>query len=369
MSLVFISEGCLKENIDFILSHFRDQLHPFPRKMMTYGSDGQFTVKSREDILKICQQANYKDCKINAYPEYTHYENINRTPPSFLFVDLDLENCDNDIKRLTRVKDTTIENIKNKINGSPTVLWSGGGFHIYQPVKLTLRNETKNITLESIDIFDKFLPYVNHDLTTECMRFMSKYFSKNKSDKKHKPSISSCLIRIPGTINSKHEKENEVKVLQAWDGNYSSINYILKDFEIYLIQKRMDVIKEKNKQSKTVLRKNNNAGNMIYWIEKLLQTPINDNRYYCLWHILIPYLVNIKGISNNEEINKILMNWLDECNKLRSLSFDPKNRIKYILKGVKDFAPISQSKLKEDNPDLYRALDIHKIFLIARNTM
>lgn len=31
------------------------------------------------------------------------------------------------------------------------------------------------------------------------------------------------------------------------------------------------------------------------WIEKLLETPIEDGRKYALWKILCPYLVNIKS--------------------------------------------------------------------------
>ena len=80
-----------------------------------------------------------------------------------------------------------------------------------------------------------------------------------------------------------------------------------------------------------------------------------------MWRILLPYLVNIKGTSNYEEINKILVDWLDGCDKLRTLGFDPKSKIKSILNGVKDFVPISLSKLKEENPDLYRMAQLNEI--------
>ena len=75
-------------DIDFILSHFEEPI--FPRKMMTAKSNGQFSVSSKEEIFEKCKQANFVDCRINAYPEYTEYKGIVRYPPNFVFIDLDL---------------------------------------------------------------------------------------------------------------------------------------------------------------------------------------------------------------------------------------------------------------------------------------
>jgi hypothetical protein len=36
------------------------------------------------------------------------------------------------------------------------------------------------------------------------------------------------------------------------------------------------------------------------WIENLLQTPLEDHGKYCLWRILIPYLVNIRKLKAEE---------------------------------------------------------------------
>jgi len=54
--------------IDFILSHFDSSSGQFPRKMMTSRSSGQFTVNTKQEILKRCEQSDFKDCRIDADP-------------------------------------------------------------------------------------------------------------------------------------------------------------------------------------------------------------------------------------------------------------------------------------------------------------
>ena len=38
----------------------------------------------------------------------------------------------------------------------------------------------------------------------------------------------------------------------------------------------------------------------ISWIEKLLQTPLDDYRKFVVWRILAPYLINIRKYSVEE---------------------------------------------------------------------
>lgn len=45
------------------------------------------------------------------------------------------------------------------------------------------------------------------------------------------------MLRIPGSINSKNGQR--VKVLQKWDGQRSYMNWILRDFRDYLIDKKL----------------------------------------------------------------------------------------------------------------------------------
>ena len=91
------------------------------------------------------------------------------------------------------------------------------------------------------------------------------------------------------------------------------------------------------------------------WIEKLLETPIEDGRKYTLWKILCPYLVNIKKLEYEESF-EILKTWLEKCNNLRKLDFNLDREIKDKLKYVKHYNPISIQTLKNDNRNLYLQL-------------
>jgi hypothetical protein len=77
------------DGLDFILSHFQEPI--FPRKIMTKQLGYQVEVFNREEALEYFKNSNYEDCRINAYPPFTEYQGINRTPISFLVVDLDLK--------------------------------------------------------------------------------------------------------------------------------------------------------------------------------------------------------------------------------------------------------------------------------------
>ena len=181
----------------------------------------------------------------------------------------------------------------------PTVLWTGNGYHIYQPIE--------GFVFEEHQLFYKFLPYVDSkNLTTESLRFAENLFTKGKADPNHRPSIKSCLVRVPGTINSKNDQQ--VQVVQKWDGKRPAIQWITTDFKLYLIQKRMNKINEKKKRrtlSKGQIQQRVRQINRIEWIERLFQTPMEDYRKQCLWRILCPYLINIRKVTY-EEVLKIL---------------------------------------------------------------
>ena len=102
---------------------------------------------------------------------------------------------------------------------------------------------------------------------------------------------------------------------------------------------------------------NNNAHYYYQWIEKLLETPIKDFRKLVLWKILCPYLIKVRKLSYEESFN-ILREWLDKCNTLRKLDFNPNHKIKDNLKNVGKFNPIGIPKLKNDaeNINLYNLL-------------
>jgi hypothetical protein len=58
---------------------------------MTKQLGYQVEVFNKQEALAHFKTSNYEDCRINAYPSFTEYHGINRTPISFLVVDLDLK--------------------------------------------------------------------------------------------------------------------------------------------------------------------------------------------------------------------------------------------------------------------------------------
>ena len=111
------------------------------------------------------------------------------------------------------------------MHGYPTVLWTSSGYHIYQPMQ--------SFILEETDVFAKFTEQNGKDLTSKFMKFAEEFLTNKKGDSQHNPTINSCLVRIPGIINSKCTQE--VKVIQKWDSQRPAINYLLRDFRKWLI--------------------------------------------------------------------------------------------------------------------------------------
>lgn len=343
----------IEDNTSFILSHFKGQEFLFPRSIMTYETGRQIFVDDKDQMMDYFQRSNLRDCRINGYP-LCRPEDRMRLYCSFIFIDLDLSlcsTCKHPIRKLDYILKQTLKKIGQEINGHPTVLWTGGGYHIYQPIKIVTKDH-ENQPLAGIKEIQELASFTRNDLTTEFIRFASKYLTNGKGDPNHNPSVNSCLIRIPGTINSKYN--NTVKIIQQWNGIEADAKPILLPFVDYLIQIKIEAEELKKKD---LIINSRGYKNKISWIDKLLETPIPDHRYFCLWHILIPYLVNIKGLSEQEVIS-ILTEWLDKCNKINKIKWRYPQRIKEQLRYVKGYSPISLEKLKKENFDLYKLLHI-----------
>src|ERR1051325_5754014 len=343
----------VQDGLDFILNHFQEPV--FPRKCMTKRLGYQIEVFNKEEILEYFKESNYKDCRINAYPSFTEYHGINRTPISFLMVDLDSKDFPNQASSnkqgksvLDKILDKTLQNITESIGGNPTVLRTGNGYHIYQPVS--------GLILEEYETFYEFTKYFDKDLTSMFIQFAEEYFTDYAADRLHNPTVKSCLVRIPGSLNSKcvmKGEDAEVKIIKKWDNTRASIQPLLIPFKTWLIQKRIDE-DLKNAKFQMTVSKNQERINTIKWIEKgILDQPLADHRKYIIWRILSPYLLNVKKLPK-EEAYSVMKDWLDKCDKIERLSFNPKTKIRDGLKGAsKGYLPISMEKLKEENRQLY----------------
>ena len=214
------SAPAVEEGLDFILGHFNFDFI-WPRTISTKTTHGrQILVYKKEEAFARFKQANFLNCRISAYPS-TKYTRRLKQEPNFLFIDLDSQSSG-----LDKELEHTLTNIKSKFENSdiePTVLWSGRGYHIYLPVHApVLENESLFQDIEVYDPSRKFLQWVEQ------------YLSNNKADPCHSLGVSfnNCMLRIPGSINSKVGKQ--VIVVQEWNEIKPSIKPLLYDFYIHL---------------------------------------------------------------------------------------------------------------------------------------
>jgi Primase X len=86
---------------------------------------------------------------------------------------------------------------------------------------------------------------------------------------------------------------------------------------------------------------------------------IADHRKYRIWHILAPYLFNVRKLQDNEATDTI-REWLKRCDSVKRISFDEISRIRYNIQSVrkKGYYPIGWNQLKTDNVGLYNLLKI-----------
>jgi hypothetical protein len=353
----------VKEGIDFILSHFEKRQQLFPRKISTaFSNSRQFTVYNKEQILNEYIKADFIDCRINAYPvldnnDYLSYSDIQA--PNIIFIDLDLEKnlpYPKALTKLEKTKNRSIKTIEEKLYSSqPTILWTGNGYHIY-------------IVMDSRPFeLIKELSELSKKPSEEFLRYAEITFSMKKKDLGHNPSFKSSLLRIPYTFNSKNLNINdennqissEIKIIQEFDkDNIQSINIkLIRGFRLWLADidlQRKKTSRFHNKSCEIISK--SEIVKKYYWIEKLLQTPLPCFRRYCLYHILVPYLVNVRKL-NSEKCYDVLKVWLEKCNMLSTISFNIESEIRTRLIAVKDYEPLSLYKLRTENIDLYELLN------------
>lgn len=216
----------MEQGIKFILSHFNEPI--YPRRIFT-PIEKQVTVYSFEDIVKKFIEARFEDCRVSAYPYFGEKQHwyLGYQRPDLLFIDLDKDHFKN-ITTLNMALRKSLKNIRHKLccnDAIPTVLESGsGGYHIIQPLEAP--------DLKDIDFFTKWSKEPNKDF----IRFLEPFLSP-RADPNHYQNVSlnNCLLRVPGSINSK--TKTEVKVKQRWNGIRPNIKYVYPNFLAYLIDK------------------------------------------------------------------------------------------------------------------------------------
>jgi hypothetical protein len=364
----------IEEGLDFILSHFEEP--HFPRRISTLITEQnrpwQVPVNSRDKALAMFKQSNLFNCRISAfsYPA-PEYRGVNRQTPNFFLSDLDKKNFKTK-KSLEECMHNTVENFKVKLHGAnPTTLWSGGGHHFLQPLHA-------GIVLEMESVFAEFV-----EPSRKLMQYLEKLVTDNKADPSHCNTVSfnNCMIRIPGSFNSKYIQFNgngeavnippqsEVRIIQRWDGYRPNIRWILKDHWISLIQERNNEALKGIRNARKRLRfegryhTNDREPSRIGWIESLYAKPLDDFRKYCIWRIFTPYFVNVRRLSRSDVFN-LIVNWLDRCSsECKRLDFNSKGKINDSLDSVKKYRPVSKERLKIENEPLYLRLKTEGVLL------
>ncbi|MDQ3970014.1 MAG: hypothetical protein M3275_16650 [Thermoproteota archaeon] len=346
----------VKEGLEFILSHFEEPL--FPRKVATAATknaqkpDGG--VLDTQQAMTYYQGSLWEDCRIAAF-------GLNQQNPNLVFVDIDAKDFPSR-RSFTLALTKTLKNIKEKIGGTPSIIWSGRGYHIIQPIACSIAlEEIKELVLLEPNTSNKFL------------QFCERYLSAGKYDGANHPSLKSCQLRIPGSINSRCKEIGlppEVKVLQKWNGYRPSYRLLLVSFYADLISKNMPTYREIQKQKKQQKEKNParaythvsaRVDSTTWWIEKLFQLPIKDYRKRARDLILVPYLIVRRGIEDEDQVTNIVMQWADKCAELRRLDtsrHDFENRTWTRAKqSIQDrIPPMKLSTLQERNLELYEIL-------------
>jgi hypothetical protein len=306
------------------------------------------------------------DCRISAYPyPVPEYKGVNRQTLDFFLSDLDRKDFKTK-KSFEECMRNTVQNFKNKLHGAnPTILWSGGGYHFLQPMYA-------DVLLEMESVFKEFI-----EPSRRLMQYAEKLVSDNNGDQCHYNTVSfnNCMIRIPGSYNSKYiqfndigkvvniSPESEVKIVQRWDGYRPNIKWLLSGYWIYLIQERNnDALKTMQDEQKRLRFEskyrisNKQQIRRIDWIESLYGKSLDDFRKYCIWRIFTPYFRNVKKLSRSDAFN-LIMHWLDKCSsECRRLDFNPRQKINESLDRVKNYRPVSIDKLKTENELLYLQL-------------
>lgn len=322
----------IKSGLDYLLGHFEDN---FPRKISTHKTQNkQVLVNSKKDALQHFSNSSFIDCRISAFSET---EKLVKKP-NLIFVDLD------DKSALPE----SLALFYKTINGIPTVIDTGNGYAIIQPIKMEIWDEQK------IGTYNGKHP---EELVQIFLSWVERFLTNNKCDSGHHPCLGNTLIRIPGSYNSKSLargksfEDSKVSVVCEWNNYRPEVKNLP-------FKKYVDKIIRKESQRK----KTNYKSGEIKYINELLKKQIQNGRKRIFALILCPYFVNVKKLSITESEQKISEYFNN---------YIPKSLIQYKLREVlkKNILPYSLINMKENDPELYRIVtgdietstSIHKI--------
>jgi hypothetical protein len=210
----------IEAGLDFILNHLQESTPTWPRTVSTSATNkAQVVVYSKEEALAKFKQSDFLDCRINAYPipsPVSNFLGINTISPTVIMIDIDRARFTSD-KAHKLALSRTLATIQQRLDAGdgdgdirPTVLWSGNGYHVIQPL------DGAGVIFENIKELSDF-----RQPSVKFLRFAEWYLSNGKSDSVHNNTVSmkNCMLRIPGSFNSeciKKDKDSEVKIIHRF---------------------------------------------------------------------------------------------------------------------------------------------------------
>jgi len=290
----------IEQGLDFILSHFEKE---FPRTISTQRTQNrQVLVDSKEQALELYRLSDNLDCRISAFNEGDRF----RLEPNLIFVDLDNRDAKNEVLAL---------------------------FHKTIGVQI---KPFQGVTYKTKD---------SEELSKLFLQWSEGYLTNNKCDSANHPSLKSCMIRIPGSINSKKHREESaqskiVSIVCEWNRQRPTVeNLPFRKYLDELIKKEQRWTKRNSKLEKGEIK----------YIERLLKQKPQDGRQRIFALILCPYLVNVKQLSL-DRCESILLNYFGD--------YIPRQLIRYKLNEVskKGILPYNIAKMKEHDPELYNII-------------
>lgn len=129
------------------------------------------------------------------------------------------------------------------MDGQPTVLWTGKGYHIYLPVHVQILDNEFEFSKERFqNLFSLNKRYYGYYVSEVFMQFAERHLSGEKSDLLHRRKYTNCMVRIPDTYNIDNLRKglsfekSRVKIIQEWDGSIIDIQPLILEFKIWLNQ-------------------------------------------------------------------------------------------------------------------------------------
>jgi len=169
------------------------------------------------------------------------------------------------------------------------------------------------------------------------------------------------LARIPMTVNYKDGKRSWAWMLQPKIERWSEFSWDLLQpldvskvkifiFKGFSLPQKVDVIER--------LRRSQNKINRIDWIEDVIERGLPDGRKRILALAIIPYLINVLRLEDEEALERVRMFLDASCKNYGRCDEIREKWILYEIKRIRSrgYGPIRFEKLIEDHKDLYELI-------------